>query len=33
MATAESDDELFEAALRDLEEAAKPAPKKKTIVL
>jgi hypothetical protein len=30
MATAESDDELFEAALRDVEEAAKTTPKKKT---
>ena len=29
MATAESEDELFEAALRDVEEAAKPQPKKK----
>jgi hypothetical protein len=29
MATPESDDELFEAALRDVEEAAKPQPKKK----
>ena len=29
MATAESEDELFEAAIRDVEEAAKPPPKKK----
>jgi hypothetical protein len=29
MATAESEDELFEAALRDVEEAAKSQPKKK----
>ena len=29
MATAESEDELFEAALREVEEAAKPQPKKK----
>ncbi|CAB4002555.1 Hypothetical predicted protein [Paramuricea clavata] len=32
MATAESEDELFEAALRDAEEAAKPQPKKKQTV-